>query len=38
MFDLIIRVDLMEALGIEFSFEDNKIAWEDGTVPMKKRG
>jgi len=38
LFDLIIGVDLMEALGIEISFRENKITWDDVTIPMKDRG
>lgn len=28
----------MEALGIEISFRENKITWDDVTIPMKDRG
>jgi hypothetical protein len=38
MFDLIIGIDLMEALGIDISFKENKITWDDVTIPMKDRG
>jgi prenyltransferase beta subunit len=38
MFDLIIGLDLMEALGIDMSFKENTITWDDVTIPMKERG
>ena len=38
MFDLIIGIDLMEALGIDISFKENQITWDDVTIPMKDRG
>jgi RNase H-like domain found in reverse transcriptase/Reverse transcriptase (RNA-dependent DNA polymerase)/Integrase zinc binding domain len=38
MFDLIIGLDLMEALGIAISFRDNTITWDDVSIPMKERG
>ena len=38
MFDLIIGIDLMEALGVDISFKENKITWDDVTIPMKERG
>ena len=37
MFDLIIGLDLMEALGIDMSFKENTITWDDVTIPMKER-
>ena len=38
MFDLIIGIDLMEALGRDISLKENKITWDDVTIPMKDRG
>ena len=38
MFDLIIGIDLMEALGVNISFKDNTITWDDVIIPMKERG
>lgn len=38
MFDLIIRLDIMEVLGIDISFKDNTITWDEVAIPMKERG
>ena len=35
-FDMIIGGDLMEELGLDISFKNKNITWDDVTIPMKK--
>ena len=37
-FDMIIGNDLMQALGLEISFKNKSLTWDDITIPMKNRG
>ena len=34
-YDMIIGLDLLTELGIQLSFEDQTITWDDSTIPMK---
>ena len=37
-YDMIIGRDLLEELGIDISFRNNTITWEEATIPMKEYG
>ena len=37
-YDMIMGIDLMKELGIDISFSNQVIRWEDATIPMKQKG
>ena len=38
LYDMIIGTDLMEELGIDISFKNKDITWDNVTIPMRNRG